>query len=142
MKTFDQIYFIDLHGSNKPKEFSPEGGKDENVFDIEQGVAISLFIKKKELPKKIYHTDFWGTRIDKYKRSLEDNLNTIEWDEIEATAPFYMFVPQNEKLKNQYNQHHSLTDIFIKSSLGIFTHRDFFLVDTSLKVLRYEDRTI
>jgi hypothetical protein len=55
MNTFDQLYFIDLHGSNKPKEFSPGGSKDENVFDIEQGVAISLFIKKKDLEKKIYH---------------------------------------------------------------------------------------
>ena len=135
MKTFDQLYFLDLHGSNKPKEFAPDGSKDENVFDIEQGVAISLFIKKKGLEKKIYHSDFWGTRIDKYKRSLEDELKTIKWNTIEASAPFYLFQPQNEELKLKYNKFYSLNDIFIKSSLGIFTHRDFFLVDTDSKVL-------
>ena len=135
MNTFDQMYFLDLHGSNKPKELSPDGSKDENVFDIEQGVAISFFIKKKGLEKKIYHTDFWGTRVDKYKRSLEDDFKDIEWNDVEATAPFYMFIPQDEELKNKYNQHYSLTDIFIKSSLGIFTHRDFFLVDTNANTL-------
>ncbi len=135
MKTFDQIYFIDLHGSNKPKEFSPDGSKDENVFDIEQGVAISIFIKKKDLEKKVFHTDFWGSRINKYKRSLEDDIKNIVWEDVKATAPFYLFKLQNEELKNKYNQFHSLNDIFIKSSLGIFTHRDFFLVDTNYEVL-------
>lgn len=135
MKTFDQLYFLDLHGSNKPKEFAPDGSKDENVFDIEQGVAISLFIKKKGLEKKIYHADFWGTRIDKYKRSLEDELKAIKWNTIDASAPFYLFQPQNEELKLTYNKFYSLNDIFIRSSLGIFTHRDFFLVDTDSKVL-------
>ncbi len=45
MKTFDEIYILDLHGNSLKKETTPEGGKDENVFDIRQGVAIALFIK-------------------------------------------------------------------------------------------------
>jgi hypothetical protein len=136
MRNFDQIYLIDLHGSNKPKEFAPDGSKDENVFDIEQGVAISLFVKRKGIEKKILHTDFWGTRIDKYQRSLEDDLKNIDWEEVKATAPFYLLKPQNEKLKSKYFKFQSLNDIFIKSSLGIFTHRDFFLVDTDSLILK------
>lgn len=135
MKTFDQIYLIDLHGSNKPKEFAPDGGKDENVFDIEQGVAISLFIKKRGIERKIFHTDFWGTRLEKYQRSLEDDLKSIAWEEVKATAPFYLLKPQDEKLKSNYFKFQSLNDIFIKNSLGIFTHRDFFLVDTDSQIL-------
>jgi len=135
MKTFDQIYLIDLHGSNKPKEFAPDGGKDENVFDIEQGVAISLFIKKIGIERKIFHTDFWGTRLEKYQRSLEDDLKSIAWEEVKATAPFYLLKPQDEKLKSNYFKFQSLNDIFIKNSLGIFTHRDFFLVDTDSQIL-------
>ena len=38
METFDKIYILDLHGNSKKKEVSPDGGKDENVFDIQQGV--------------------------------------------------------------------------------------------------------
>ena len=129
MTTFDQIYFIDLHGSNKPKEFAPDGSKDENVFDIEQGVAISFFIKKKGLEKKIHHTDFWGTRIDKYKRSLGEELKSISWNEVEATAPFYLFTPQNEALKSTYLKLFSINKIFKLSCVGVATSRDAFVVD-------------
>ncbi len=71
MNSFNQLYFIDLHGNNKKKEKTPEGKRDENVFDIEQGVAISIMIKKKGLEKKIFHTDWWGTREVKYKNGWE-----------------------------------------------------------------------
>lgn len=45
LKTFDNIYIINLHGSNKTKETCPDGSKDENVFGIESGVCITLFVK-------------------------------------------------------------------------------------------------
>lgn len=44
-KTFDEIYFLDLHGNSKKKEVSPDGSPDKNVFDIQQGVAIAIMIK-------------------------------------------------------------------------------------------------
>jgi len=52
LETFDEIYVLDLHGNTKKKEACPDGSKDENVFDIQQGVAIGLFVKtgKKEPP--------------------------------------------------------------------------------------------
>jgi predicted helicase len=136
MKTFDHIYFIDLHGSNKPKEFAPDGGRDENVFDIEQGVAISVFIKRKGLDKKIFHADFWGKRLEKYQKSLVEDLQSIEWKEVKATTPFYLFTPQNEELKTNYSKFYALNDIFLKNSLGIFTHRDYFLVDANSSELK------
>jgi type I restriction-modification system DNA methylase subunit len=46
-QTFDQIYVMDLHGNIKKKEAAPDGSKDENVFDIQQGVSISLMFKKR-----------------------------------------------------------------------------------------------
>lgn len=135
MKTFDRIYLIDLHGSNKPKEFAPDGSRDENVFDIEQGVAISLFIKKNGLEKKIYHTDFWGTRLDKYKRSLEEEVKNISWNEVDATAPFYLFTPQNEQLKEEYQKLYSIDKVFKISCVGVATSRDAFAVDFSKEEL-------
>ena len=45
MKTFDDIYLIDLHGNAKKKEKCPDGSKDENVFDIQQGTAIAIMVK-------------------------------------------------------------------------------------------------
>lgn len=46
MRTFDDIYVLDLHGNVKKKETAPDGSKDENVFDIQQGVAICLMVKR------------------------------------------------------------------------------------------------
>ncbi len=48
METFNEIYIIDLHGNSLKKEKCPDGSKDQNVFDIQQGVAIVFMIKKKE----------------------------------------------------------------------------------------------
>ena len=80
MNSFDQLYFLDLHGNSKKKERAPDGGKDENVFDIQQGVAISLLVKNSELPKEIYHADLWGTRAHKYRALTELALNEIKWE--------------------------------------------------------------
>lgn len=129
MKTFDQMYFIDLHGSNKPKEYTPDGGKDENVFDIEQGVAISILVKKKGLEKKIYHTDFWGKRLDKYKQSLADSLSSIEWKELKPSAPYYLLKEIDRENNISYEKGILLNSIFFKSSVGIATSRDSFVID-------------
>ena len=45
LQSFDEIYILDLHGNRKKQEQTPNGSKDENVFDIQQGVAISIFVK-------------------------------------------------------------------------------------------------
>jgi len=126
MKTFNQMYFINLHGNAKMKEKTPEGGKDENIFDIEQGVAISIFIKKKGLPKKVFYSDFYGSRKNKYERSLEETIKSIEWKELTPNSPTYLFQPINEELKKEYNECWSLLKIFKLSSSGIKTHRDHF----------------
>jgi predicted helicase len=47
LKSFDEIYILNLHGNALMGEKAPDGGKDENVFDIRQGVAISLMVKVK-----------------------------------------------------------------------------------------------
>ena len=45
LRSFDKIYILDLHGNSKRKERSPDGSPDKNVFDIQQGVSINLFVK-------------------------------------------------------------------------------------------------
>ena len=82
LNTFDQLYFIDLHGNSLKKETTPEGNKDENVFDIKQGVCISIFIKRKGLEKGIFHKDFYGLRKEKFLSCLESSINTIDFTAI------------------------------------------------------------
>ena len=68
MQTFDDIYILDLHGSSMKKERSPDGSKEENVFDIQQGVAIGLFVKRQKRSRgHIYHAEIWGPRENKYR---------------------------------------------------------------------------
>ena len=65
METFDEIYLLDLHGNSKKREKTPDGGKDENVFDIQQGVAVGLFVKRgnvSETSAQVFHSDLWGAR--------------------------------------------------------------------------------
>lgn len=71
MESFDEIYLLDLHGNSKKKEKTVDGGKDENVFDIQQGVAIGIFVRHADRPHdapqaKIHHADLYGMRSDKY----------------------------------------------------------------------------
>src|SRR5690606_7820673 len=68
MRSFDQIYLVDLHGSTKPREPAPEGVENENVFDIQKGVAITLMVKKAGAVKGIWHSDAWGNRLSKYQQ--------------------------------------------------------------------------
>ena len=99
MQTFHQLYVLDLHGNAKKVERTPEGGKDENVFDIKQGVAISLLVKKSGLQRGVYHADLWGRRTEKYRALLEADKNGVEWTELHPSSPFHLFISQDEKLR-------------------------------------------
>lgn len=124
MKSFDQLYFIDLHGNAKKKEKTPEGGRDQNVFDIEQGVAISILVKKKGLKKGIFHRDFWGKRQEKFDLCLENTISSLDFEELKPNKPFYLFVPQDQTLREKYDKFYSVKEIFKVSSVGIVTARD------------------
>jgi len=124
MNSFNQIYVLDLHGNSLKKERCPDGSKDENVFDIRQGVAISLFIKKKGLEKKVFHSELWGLREDKYDWLLENDIKTTKWQEIEPKSEFHLFIPRDEVLSEAYNRYMKVTEVFPVNSVGIVTARD------------------
>jgi hypothetical protein len=136
MSTFDQLHFIDLHGNSRKKETTPEGGKDENIFDIQQGICISILVKKKGLKKGIFHTDFWGSRKEKLRLCVENSLKTIEFAELQPNSPFYLFVPQNHELREHYESFWSIKDIFNLNSVGVVTGNDELFVDYEEKNLQ------
>ncbi|MFZ5453667.1 MAG: type ISP restriction/modification enzyme [Thermodesulfobacteriota bacterium] len=128
MQTFNQIYVLDLHGNAKKKEKAPDGGKDENVFDIEQGVCISIMVRKPGLAQKIFHADLWGKRQAKYRACLEMEFDTAPWVEVQPRSPFYLFIPQDESLRAEYEKGWKITDIFRLSSVGVVTADDQTLI--------------
>ena len=102
--TFDVIYILDLHGNSKKKEKAPDGGKDENVFEIRQGVAIALFIKRKDKDKKgckVYHKDLYGLREVKYDWLFEHDFDKKSYTKIKPQTPWYFFIARNtENIQN------------------------------------------
>jgi predicted helicase len=130
LETFDEIYILDLHGSSRIGEKTPEGGKDENVFDIQQGVSIALYAKLETTPKekKVYYAELWGLREEKYKYLFKNDVQTTEWQEIKPIAPHHFFVPKDFALQTEYEKFWKVTDIFDKWSSGVKTRRDEFMV--------------
>lgn len=130
LKTFDEIYILNLHGSTLKKERTPEGGKDENVFDIQPGVAITLGIKNNQLKdKKIFYADLWGLREEKYDWLENHSIKSTKWQELLPADPYYFFVPKEEKGFELYKTFYKITDIFPINSVGIVTARDEFVID-------------
>lgn len=128
--TFPTQYLIDLHGNTKKKERSPEGGKDENVFDIQQGVAIGLFVRSGQGNGKLHNRfDLWGKReqangTGKYDWLEENTVRTTSWSSVSPQPSLWLFVTRDENLWNEYESGWSLTDIFPIHSVGIVTARD------------------
>jgi predicted helicase len=135
MRTFNQIYILDLHGNAKKKEKCPDGSKDENVFDIEQGVAIALFIKHPKLKQKIVHADFWGKRKEKYLNCYDQKLSSISWKNVQATSPFYFYYPQNANLLNECKSSWKVLDIFKFYKTGCQTGNDDLFVAFEKEIL-------
>jgi predicted helicase len=137
INSFDEIYVLDLHGNSLKKEKAPDGSKDENVFDIQQGVAIAFFIKYKLKHKtnKVFHSEIFGLREKKSKWLLKNNINTVKWKKAVPHPEFYLFIPTDNKLANHYYSFHKITEIFPVNSVGIVTARDGFVIDFDKKKL-------
>jgi hypothetical protein len=138
INAFTEIYVLDLHGSSKKKETAPDGSADENVFDIQQGVTLGIFVKEagKKGPAKVYHANLWGLRETKYQTLSETDLQVTRWKQLEPQAPFYTFVPRDMNLRAEYERGWKVTDAFPVNVLGFQTHRDHFAVDFSMTALR------
>lgn len=143
MTAFDDIYILNLHGNSRKKEKTPDGGKDENVFDIQQGVAIGIFVKNMnptpqpppqrigegEKTATVHYADLWGKRESKYAALLAEDMSVTEWETLTPSAPFYLFTPQDLDLRGEYEQAWKVTDIHPVNSTGVKTHRDQFVID-------------
>ena len=132
MQSFDVIYIIDLHGNSKKKEIAPDGSPDQNVFDIQQGVSINLFVKtgekKASEPAQVFHYDLYGRREGKYQFLWDHDLARIGFKQLDPQPPQYFFVPKDYRLQAEYDKGISLAELFPVNSVGIVTARDGFTI--------------
>ena len=128
LSTFDKIYTINLHGNYKKKEVCPNGSPDENVFDIQQGVSINLFIKtgKKKASElgKVYYYDLYGKREEKYDFLTNTPFSEVKYQELQPVAPMYFFVPKDFGLMDEYEKGVKIDELFGLKSTGVLTAND------------------
>lgn len=133
LKTYDKIYTIDLHGNSKKKETAPDGGPDQNVFDIMQGVSINFFIKtgKKKAKElgQVFHYDLYGKRNSKYEFLMSNSLKSVNFKDVKYNYPFYFFVPKNQEGRQDYESGFRVDELFPSNVTGIITARDSVVID-------------
>ncbi|MBA3674842.1 MAG: N-6 DNA methylase, partial [Chitinophagaceae bacterium] len=129
--SFDKVYIIDLHGSAKKNETALDGGKDENVFDIQQGVSINIFVKtakkKKNELGQVFHFDLFGNREFKYSFLNENDLRKIDFKQLPFEQPYCFFVPKQLSDK-KYDSWFSLNQLFLNVNNGVKTDRDSLFI--------------
>ena len=127
LETFNEIYVLNLHGNLRKKETAPNGGKDENVFDIQQGVAIALFVKQPNQPGcRVLYGDLWGEREGKYKTLWETDVAKTDWAELKPSAPYFFFAPKQFGAEEEYRSGWSIGELFTVWQNGLKTDRDDF----------------
>ncbi|MEZ4802055.1 MAG: type ISP restriction/modification enzyme [Gelidibacter sp.] len=132
LKSFDKIYTIDLHGNSTKKEVAPDGGADDNVFDIRQGVSINILVKtgQKNTDElgQVYHYDLYGKRDKKYNFLYENTIKSIKFENVKIESPHYYFKPQDLDKKEDYLKGFEVVKLMPFKTSGIKTHDDKNLV--------------
>ena len=138
MKSFDKIYILNLHGNSKKGEVCPDGSKDENVFDIQQGVSINLFVKENEKSDefaKVFYYDLYGTRQKKYEFLRQEDFLKVPFVQINPTSPSYFFVPRTTVGQEMYEKGFALNEIMPTNGTGVLSMGDSFAVGNSKEEL-------
>jgi predicted helicase len=126
LRTFDQVYALDLHGNQRRREAGPGGERDENVFaGVSQGIAVLLLVKsRREVARAVYRADLYGTRGEKLRTLAGPNVEDFAWTSCEPKAPRFLFRPSDAQRERDYRRGISLSEIFPVHSLGVITGRD------------------
>ena len=127
LNTFDKIYIVNLHGNTTSGE--TKHSKDENVFDIRQGVCVNILVKnnKKEKGKlaEVKYCSLYGlTRQEKYDTLDSNQLESIGFETLEPKAPYYFFVHKDFAEEEGYKKGFAINKLFVNSGVGICSKRD------------------
>lgn len=134
LKSFSKIYILDLHGNDNKKEVAEDGSKDENVFDIKQGVCIALFVKEvNQKPCEVYHGQVYGKREEKFESLQAKSFRDLCTNKLNPTGEMCYFIPRNED--SNYQSFWSIKNIFQVNGVGITTAHDEFVIDDSKEKL-------
>ncbi|RCH55274.1 DNA methyltransferase [Mucilaginibacter hurinus] len=138
LQSFDKIYILNLHGDSKKREKSQDGGTDQNVFDIMQGVSINIFIKKnldKNYLGEVFSFDFYGKRDVKYSKLSNNSISTIPWEALKIDNGNFFYVQKDFSNSDLYDEFVSVKDVFIEDNSGVQTEFDYLSVNENQMIL-------
>ena len=131
LHSFDYIYILDLHGNVMSRESSGLEERDENIFDIQQGICICFFVKTSDTEDKnasVYYSSVMGSREHKYQFLSTAKFNDLTWRQVEPREPYYFFKPKNMEHSVSYEAGIQLSSLFPHYLGGIKTHHDGELI--------------
>ena len=139
LTTFNKILIVNLHGNSRTKETAPDGSKDENVFNIMQGVSIAIMIKNSSQKGlgDVYYSEIYGKRVDKFEALNQGNY---QFEKVTISEPYYFFVPKNFSLQEEYDKCISIDDLFSINASGIKTHNDSELISFNPFSTEYNEK--
>ena len=139
LSKFDEIYIINLHGSTKRNE-STGTQKDECVFNIQVGVSINIFIKRKDGNNgqlaRVFYKDIYGSQRKKLQYLSAHQLNDVDFQEIHPSAPFYTFRIRSQHLREQYDAGFNIRELMTVNVQGFTTDKDFVAIQYEAKDIR------
>ena len=140
LESFDQRTVLDLHGNANQKGTAQDGSPDENVFEIKQGVAISVLVRR---PSPVFdeqwvikRSDSLGVDTSKFDTLLDNTTRSLAAESFSALPPEYIFERRDEDKKAEYEQLSSLPSIFSQNgdpAPGIVTTHDEFAISFTRK---------
>ncbi|MDA0245254.1 MAG: N-6 DNA methylase [Chloroflexi bacterium] len=139
LKTFDFIYILNLHGSALVSRGIDSNIKDENVFDIQQGVSIVMFVKKQRSVNQlasVKYADLWGTRSSKYTYLFQEEASSQNWIQLNPSKPHYFFVTKDFNLQDEYESFFNITQVFPNLGTAAESRKDKLWIAFSEHELR------
>lgn len=150
LETFDKIYILNLHGNSKKKETSPDGGKDENVFDIMQGVSIFIGVRNEERKIRnkerggrkgsVFYADIFGKRSEKYDFLEKNDVQSVNWQKLSPAAPGFYFVPKDFSEAEEYEKGFKIDELMEVYTSGIKTSHDAELISRTPFKTKYNQK--
>ena len=138
LKSFDKVYVFNLHG--KLYEKAPDGGKDQNVFDIRVGTAILIGVKtgkkKDESLAKLYYSELYGDRNTKYDYLEKHNISNTPFEKLNIDPTYFFFEKKNFNEVELYSSFWAVDEIFNLINTGVETRRDSITLQDSLELIK------
>lgn len=110
-ETFSKVNVLDLHGSGKIALRKQSDARDENVFDIQQGVSIS-FLFRGSAESVIRHAELVGSRAAKYEVLTTRQLDELDAATLELREPYFLWVPTDNEHDDEFRTGKSVSDLF------------------------------